>query len=136
VPESSVNNELLAGKVKESWEKYDKAINDFDLKKALEVTSFLADVANKYVEDTKPWVLAKEDDEKLKNVMYDLSEMLRHIGLQLLPFLPDAAGKILEYLGEKDPDLIKSSDWGLIEAGREVVKPEPLFKRIEESSED
>lgn len=134
VPVSTVRNELMAGKVSESWENYDKAFGDFDLKKALEIIATVADAANKYVEDTKPWVLAKEDQEKLANVLYDLAEMIRHIGLQLLPFLPESAEKILEYLGETGPDLGKRKEWGLLKAGTEVVKPEPLFKRVEEAS--
>jgi len=132
-PESEKNNKLVSGKVAEVWNDYEASIKDFDLKKALEAIVELGFFANKYVEDTKPWVLAKEDQEKLKDVMYDLLEIIRHLGLMLLPFLPASAEKILNYLGVdlSAANYEKLKEWGGLETGQNVEKAEPLFGRIE-----
>ncbi|MBU1953390.1 methionine--tRNA ligase, partial [Patescibacteria group bacterium] len=133
VPRAGEGYELLAQQVDETWVSYEKAIGDFDLKKALERTAQLADLANKYVEDTKPWVLAKDQPEKLAEVMYNLLEMIRHIAYLLLPFLPAASAKILDYLGLMDakPGYEKIKSWGILKAGSQTTKAEPLFARIE-----
>lgn len=134
VPASAIVNKLAAAKTAEVWKDYEKAIDDFDLKKALESVTDLGFFANKYVEDTKPWVLAKEDPEKLKDVMYDLLEIIRHLGLLLLPFLPESAEKILGYLGISVPGIHyeKAKEWGGLVSGASVEKAEPMFGRVEE----
>ncbi len=134
VPKTSVVNKLAAGKTEEIWRAYEGAIEGFDLKKALEAVTELGFFANKYVEDTKPWVLAKEEPEKLGDVMYDLLEMIRHLGLLLLPFLPASAEKILGYLGIEAAGINyeKAGEWGGLKSGDKVEKAEPLFGRVEE----
>lgn len=131
-PGSSVKNNLAAGKTAEIWNEYENSINAFDLKKALEAVAELGFFANKYVEDTKPWVLAKKDPEQLKNVIYDLLEMIRHLGLLLLPFLPSSAEKILHYLDIDQAQLKyeKSKEWGGLAEGAKIEKAEPLYGRV------
>ncbi len=77
------------------WQQYHQSVSNFDFKKALEQVLDLAREANKYVEDEKPWVLAKEDTVKLQKVIYNLLEVIRHLALMLLPVLPDKAEAIL-----------------------------------------
>ncbi len=133
VPKSGEGYELLTQQVMEAWAVYESAIDDFDLKKALEKVAQLADVANKYTEDTKPWVLAKDETSKLAEVLYNLLEIIRHLAYMLLPFLPIASAKILGYLGLSEEefkyDEIKS--WGLLKVDSQTTKAEPLFARIE-----
>jgi len=114
------------------WKQYDLAIANFDLKKALEVIVGFAGFANKFVEETKPWVLAKGDRRKLASVIYVLLEMIRQIALMLLPFTPGTSEKILGYLGIAVESVVLPSDakWGLLEQGSAVKKAEPLFGRI------
>lgn len=132
-PEASKDYALLEHQVAETWSKYEKAIASFDLKKALEQVAELASSANKYVDETKPWVLAKEDTQKLGEVLYNLLEMIRHIGYLLKPFLPATAQKILEYLGEVDRSFTydQMKQWGGLMPGEQVQKAEPLFARVE-----
>jgi methionyl-tRNA synthetase len=132
VPESDKKNELVKGVVEDTWNSYEAAIKGFDLKKAVEHLAELAAFANKYVDDTKPWALAKEDQEKLKDVIYNLLEIIRHIGLLLVPLLPASAEKILDYLGiSGDLEYLKVKEWGGLEAGDLLKKAEPLFGRVE-----
>jgi len=132
VPEPSRSNNLAAAKTAEIWNEYDNAIGRFDLKKALEQVMNLAYEANKYVDDTKPWVLAKEGKVKLADVMYDLVEYLRHLALLLAPFLPESSKKIQEYLG-LEVEKISSHDkiWGGFKPGKSLRKAEPMFARKE-----
>lgn len=125
---------LMSAKVSETWGTYEKGIADFDLKKALEQVAELADFANKYVEDTKPWALFKEGQtESLAHTMYNLLEIVRHIGVLLVPFIPASAQKILDQVGQADSklDYGKLKEWGVLKAGDTVKKGEILFERIE-----
>jgi methionyl-tRNA synthetase len=134
IPKADKSSGTFKADIAEMWKGYQAAIEAFDLKRALEIVIELGMKANKFVEDTKPWVLAKENRDELANVLYALLEMIREMALMLLPFMPAAAEKILGFLGQKIDgkefkDLIK---WGVLEEWIEVTKPEPLFARIVE----
>jgi methionyl-tRNA synthetase len=132
VPEAEKSEEVVGPVVQELWKNYQAAVDAFDLKKALELVAEFASYANKFVDDTKPWVLAKTDQKDLARVMYALLEMLRHISLLLLPFLPLTSSKISGYLGEKagQPSFVEMVRWGGLPFGQVVQKAEPLFARV------
>lgn len=120
-------------KYAEFWKNYDAAINRFDLKVALELAIASAMSANQFVEVNKPWALAKTDPAKLAPVMYVLLEMIRQTSLALLPFMPATAQKVLRYLGQ--PEVLNYGDarqWGLLKAGTQLQKAEPLFPKLQE----
>ncbi len=107
----------------------------FDPRSSLEnVWNFIRNL-NKYVEDSKPWVLAKDSAKKdaLAAVMYTLFESLRLIGVLLSPFLPVTSSIILRELNvsEKVSDQ-DAEKWGLIVPGASVGKSEPIFPKKEE----
>lgn len=134
IPEANIKEGFFGPKLDQVWGNYKQAIVDFDLKRALEEVATFADFANKYVEETKPWALKKENEAELANVIYALVEMLRHLALMLLPFLPETAGKIWVYLGQSAVETFtKEMAWGKLKPGTVVQKVEPLFARIEES---
>lgn len=136
VPEADLKNNLMKQKVKDLWDGYEDAINAFDLKKALEQVAEFADFANRFVEETKPWVLFKEEkSDELKKSMYDLLEMIRQIALLLRPFMPVSAEKILGWLGYdlKSFKYDEAIQWGGLKEGQVLGKAEPLFMRVEES---
>ncbi len=133
VPDAEKSEGILGPEVEKVWKNYELAIADFDLKKALECVAEFAGYANKFVDDTKPWVLAKGDQKELGRVLYALLEMLRHLGLLLKAYLPETSVKILSALAFDAGKLnyAKVTKWGLLEAGTSVQKPEQLFARIE-----
>jgi methionyl-tRNA synthetase len=93
-------------------------------------------IANKLIEDSKPWTLAKEKKtEELSILIYSLLEALRIISLSIYPFMPSIAKSILVQLGMKEnPEDCKLSDiktWGGLKSGGKVNKSKPLFPRIE-----
>lgn len=93
--------------------------------------------ANKYIDETAPWVLAKDPARKqeLTNTMYNLVESLRIISALISPFMPVTAEKVWKQLnmdGEfKDVRLSDVMEWGGTPAGMTVGSPEQLFPRIE-----
>ena len=89
---------------------------------------------NRYVEETKPWEIAKDDTraDELGGVLYDLADGLRAVAIALSPFLPETAPRILEALGQPG-DLA----WENVQPGRAAevdgIEPaQPLFPRIEQ----
>lgn len=99
IPDSAKWRELFD----ESWRRYNQAFAEFDLKKALEEVMTLSNHANLFVDQKKPWVLAKEGHyEELQATLYVLLEELRQIGLMLKPFLPETAARIAAALGVSD----------------------------------
>lgn len=92
---------------------------------------------NKYIDQTTPWILAKDEDKKdeLGTVLYNLLEALRIIAIALKPFLPEAPAKIWQQIGIKS-DLDQQGwseveEWGLLEAGVEVNSGDPIFPRVD-----
>lgn len=93
--------------------------------------------ANKYIDETAPWALAKDESKKqeLANVMYNLVESLRHISVLIAPFMPTTAQRIWKQLNLPQSFAEVSLDdirkWGGTPAGLRVGTPEQLFPRIE-----
>lgn len=93
--------------------------------------------ANKYIDETAPWALAKDETKKqeLANVMYNLTESLRIISALVSPFIPATAEKVWKQLNiEGKFANVRLSDikaWGGTPAGMTVGTPEQLFPRIE-----
>lgn len=90
---------------------------------------------NKYIDETAPWVLAKDECNapRLGRVMYNLCEALRHISVMLAPFLPDTSDKIAAVLGLSDGQRTWQSleKWGALCPTAEIGKTEPIFPRID-----
>ena len=121
--------------VEDIFARYGGAFSAFDLKAACECVVELVDFSNKYIDDKKPWALAKSGDAGLSGVLYDLLELLRFICILLLPILPKASLKIAEQIGLKESDIKFGAEWGILKKGDSVKKMEgTLFPRIEEPS--
>lgn len=109
----------------------------------LELHSALASIwklvgrANKYIDETTPWILAKDESkrERLGTVLYNLAEALRIITIMLEPFMPTVPQKIWQQLGQtvdlsvQSWDLVKT--WGLIAPGSNLKRGAVIFPRID-----
>lgn len=114
--------------------KVDCAMRELDVRTSLEEIWSLIRRANKFVEENKPWSMAKDPAKKaeLAVVMYTLMESLRVIGIVLTPFLPVTARTLLkELLLPEDPTSKDLGSWGGLVPGGEVGKSEPLFPRVD-----
>lgn len=89
---------------------------------------------NKYIDETMPWALAKEEDkkERLETVLYNLVESIT-IGASLLKaFMPETSGRILSQLNTELRDIDSLKEYGLYPSGNQVTKtPEILFARLD-----
>ncbi|MCX7842968.1 MAG: methionine--tRNA ligase [Clostridia bacterium] len=91
---------------------------------------------NKYIDETMPWVLAKDEKNspRLAQVMYNLAESLRIISIIIEPFMPETPEKIRHQLGLTDKKLTEwdaAKTWGIYPTGIAVNKGEVIFPRIE-----
>lgn len=116
----------LHSKVKES-------MNELKVAQALDHIIQLSKRANKYIDETTPWILAKhkEDEERLQTVLYHLLETIRIIGVGLKGFLPETASKILTILNTQHQALSENGSFGLLEKNQQLHKENIiLFERI------
>lgn len=130
----AVDKEFIA-LVNETVAGYSDAMDHMELNQAIKDVWNLIGRANKYIDETAPWILAKDhaQSERLQAVMYNLAEALRIIAILIAPFVPVTAPKIYEQLGLGNPESFFMADavWGKLATGTKVQKGEPLFPRIE-----
>ena len=89
---------------------------------------------NKYIDETEPWKLAKDEtkQDRLATVLYNLMEGIRMAAVALAAYLPDTSARILDMLGTQERHYLKLDQFGLLETGGKVVeKPEILFARVD-----
>jgi methionyl-tRNA synthetase len=96
----------------------------------------LAVNTNLYLNENQPWILIKEVNNlpKVKEIIYNVLESTRIIGLLLLPLLPELSSKINEQLGSLYREEIsweKQLDWGLLESNSILPKPTPIINKLE-----
>ena len=125
----------LSAMSKNILERVDEAMNNFAFDEALKSIWEFISRANKFIDETSPWKLAKEDSqaERLDFVLLNLYEALRLAGLLIAPVMPDTAKKIYQQLGiDSDPveNLYENFSWGQ-GAGNKINKAEVLFPRID-----
>ena len=89
--------------------------------------------ANKYIDETAPWILAKNEETKprLGTVLYNLLEAIRFAAIALKPFLPDTADRILAQLRTEDGGLESLTSFGKLPVGGKVGAGEILFARLD-----
>lgn len=91
---------------------------------------------NKYIDETRPWVLAKDESgkERLAGVLYNLVESIRIISILIQPFMPETPEKIWEQIGLTDKDLLEwdtVNTWGVFPEKAKVQKGQVIFPRID-----
>ncbi|WP_338752498.1 methionine--tRNA ligase [Bacillus sp. FJAT-52991] len=121
---------------KETVEKYEEAMENMEFSVALSAVWQLISRTNKYIDETQPWVLAKEGEtEKLGHVMVHLAESLRRVAVLLQPFLTQTPKKIFEQLSIVEAELTaweSLAQFGMIPEGTTVVKKgQPIFPRLD-----
>ena len=113
-----------------------KVTNLLDTYKVSDALSEIFDLAkrcNKYIDETMPWALAKDEDkkERLGTVLYNLLESIRFVAVLLKSFMPDTSDKILEQIGADANTLDSLAEFGAMKAGASVGVATPLFSRLD-----
>lgn len=128
----------LASVATDSIENYHKQMEAVDFPRALEAVWNLISRTNKYIDETAPWVLAKDetDRDKLEAVMSHLAASLRVVAHLIQPFMMETSDTIMEQLGLGTTfDLEKLTFAGLPEGVRVVAKGSPIFPRLDMEDE-
>ena len=130
-------DEALVADAMDTVKAYEEEMEKLALTPAVKTVWTFIGRANKYIDETAPWALAKDPPKKaeLAAVLYHLAESLRIISGLISPFLPQTAPKIRQQLGCVDalaaPSLDDLKIWGRLPAGQKIGAAEPLFPRIE-----
>ena len=115
--------------------KVDLCIDETRLKNALEEIFTAVDRANKYIDETEPWKLGKDESKKarLAAVLYNLLEAIRIISTLLSPFMPNTMPKVWQQIGASEADATydNAGKTGVLPADVTVHKGEILFPRID-----
>ncbi len=113
--------------------KVTKLLDTYKVSDALSEIFDLAKRCNKYIDETMPWALAKDEEKKarLGTVLYNLLEGIRFIAVLLKPFMPETSDKILEQIGTDVNTLESLSEFGATKVGAKVGVAIPLFSRLD-----
>ncbi len=127
-----IDNELKAMAL-EALPKVTKLLDTYKVSDALSVVFDLAKRCNKYIDETMPWALAKDEEKKarLGTVLYNLLEGIRFIAVLLKPFMPETSDKILEQIGTDINTLESLAEFGATKEGTKVGIATPLFSRLD-----
>ena len=117
-------------------DKYERDMEGFAPHTALADTFRVIQRANKYIDETAPWSLAKsmeQNGDRLAHVLYNLLEATRICGILLSPFMPESCGKLFEQIGAPRScrDWDSAGRWGVLPEGGAVTKGENLFPRVD-----
>ena len=120
-------------------DKYEAEMERFQFQNALELVFKCIQRANKYIDETAPWALAKDEANRprLAAVLYNLLESIRICTVLLTPFMPESCDKIFDQIGaEKSVQTWESAaQWGSLSATVTVRKGEAIFPRIDAEKE-
>ena len=128
----AVDDELKAFAL-ETVGKVEKGFDSYRIADSVEAVLNLAKRSNKYIDETMPWALAKDEAKqaRLGTVLYNLLEAIRFIGVLISPYMPETSKKIFAQLGSDINSYDSLNEFGKLEAGKSVNDPEPLFNRID-----
>ena len=133
-----VDEELIA-LAKATPANVQKKMDELRVADAMDEIFALLRRSNKYIDETMPWVLGKDESKRarLATVIYNLCEVLRIISILLTPFMPSTTPKIQEQIGAKNQELSydTADKWGTLPADAVVTKGETLFPRIDVDAE-
>lgn len=126
-------DEDLANACLAAVSKVEESFAGYKIADAVEAVVGIAKRANKYIDETEPWALAKDpaQKERLGTVLYNLLEAIRYLAIMLKPFCPDTSAAIFAQanLGKDGYDTL--AHFGGLESGRKVGQAKPLFARID-----
>ena len=134
-----IDSELIS-LAAETFEKAENLIEAMQFNAALVEIWKLVSRTNKYIDETTPWVLSKDEANKsrLATVMYNLAESIRIIANLISPFMPDTADEIYKQVGitsDAERDWDSSAKWGVLAPDFMVSKGNPIFPRIDVEAE-
>ncbi len=109
------------------------SMDEFKISDAVNTVLNFAKRCNKYIDETMPWALAKDETkrERLATVLYNLTECIRFLAVELTPYIPETGAKILEQINCDITSYESLETFGAIPVGSRVGEATPLFARID-----
>ena len=132
-------DEILQTKVKETIEQYKLDMDQLKVSNAISTVWSLISRTNKYIDETCPWILAKDPlkAKELENVLYNLIESLRQVGILLKPILVNASDELFRQLNiPTDKQIWSSLKYGELYNVSVIDKPVPIFPRLDKAVEE
>ena len=129
--ESSLESDLMIA-LKDIPAKLDAALAAFKFRDALVIAMEIARLGNKYLAETEPWKVIKEDREKAGSILNFAVQLVAQSAIALEPFIPFTANTLREALGMTDYSWTHIGDFEIIPAGRTLKNPGLLFDKIED----
>ncbi|WP_306484656.1 methionine--tRNA ligase [Anaerococcus sp.] len=128
----SFDDELIT-LAEETYTKFNKLMDEFNFNAALEAVWTLIRRANKYVDETEPWILGRDEGnkERLDRVLYNLAETIRIVAQLIEPVMKNTTATILEKIGTDNKGFESAGEFGLLEEGARVSKGANLFDRLD-----
>lgn len=127
-----IDNELI-DLVLSSKDKVSNKIDHYRVADAIDEVFEIFRRSNKYIDETTPWILAKDENskERLSTVLYNLLEAIRHGAVLLSAFLPETSEEIFKQLNTTKTDFESLKEFNGIELNNKLNDPKPLFIRID-----
>ncbi len=119
-------------KLKGLPEKIAASLEQYKFREALNNMMELARLGNKYLADTEPWKLIKEDEQRVKTILNISLQIAANLAIVSEPFLPFTSKKLQVMLGIADLKWADSGNIDLLESGHQIDKPSLLFEKIED----
>ncbi|MEQ9425349.1 MAG: methionine--tRNA ligase [Cyclobacteriaceae bacterium] len=111
-----------------------EALENFKFREALALFIDLSRTGNKYLADTEPWKLIKENPERVGTILNIALEIVANLSILGEPFLPNTSAKIIRILGIKKHNWSVAGSTNLLEAGHEIGPAELLFEKVEDDT--
>ena len=126
-------DEDVEKKLKETKLEYEKAMDEYHPALAIQVIWKFISRLNKYIDETTPWILAKEENkDALQNVLYHLLEGIRNISIMIQPIMPSTTQSIFDILNvESDVQTYESLEFGQKGEFLKIKRSQPLFPRLD-----
>lgn len=123
----------LAGVCLDAVKRVDDLLAEYRVADAIETILGIAKRANKYIDETAPWALAKDEaqHERLGTVLYNLLEAIRFLAVMMKPFMPDTSDAIFAQTNMNGNSYDELGTFGVLSAGIKVGEAKPLFNRVD-----
>jgi len=130
-------DEQFAQQVLSKVEQYLTQMDNYQLTDAVETVMTILALANKYFDECKPWLLAKQGETKrLGTVLYNVCEALKKVAIMFSPIMPNSSQEVLRRLGEQtQPNVQHLKEWKTLRFGQKIAHGAPLFQKVELKSE-
>ncbi|MDF2803258.1 MAG: methionine--tRNA ligase [Anaerocolumna sp.] len=127
IPQGSIENGVK-NRIEETFNRTGECIGKGDLKPALELVFELVRFANKYFDDSAPWVTRTENSKLCENTMFNCIQLTANLGVLMAPFLPFSSNKLFDWFKVDNKWCVK-----LVPSGFQIPKTDILFERIDKS---